>query len=233
MTPAASTDLEHHVFPIVRYAKTSSGGGPQAVAGTAFTFGEGTVITCWHCVQPPLGADEAYGVAVRRGGITSPYEFCSIDNLDRDENRADLAIGRIDWTPSGALTLADDSVRLGERVETYGYPFTTVVPDEAYTDFKALTFSPLFLRGYVTQHVRDASSGFPVIDLEMLSPLGLSGAPVIRDGGREVIGVVIGKQAVEMYGETQTFGRALGLDTLRAARSAATGGRALADYLAQ
>jgi hypothetical protein len=69
------------------------------VAGSAFTFGEGTLVTCWHCVKQPLGSDEFYGIAVRRGNIESPYEFCSIDNLERDHNGADLALGHIDWMP--------------------------------------------------------------------------------------------------------------------------------------
>jgi hypothetical protein len=81
------------------------------VAGSAFTFGEGTLVTCWHCVKQPLGSDEFYGIAVRRGNIESPYEFCSIDNLERDHNGADLALGHIDWMPGRGLTLANDPVQ--------------------------------------------------------------------------------------------------------------------------
>jgi hypothetical protein len=77
-------------------------------AWSARTFGEGTVVTCWHCVQRPAGPDEACGVAVRRSGIAAGYEFCSIDDLGRDDNDADLALGRIGWTPGRALTLATD-----------------------------------------------------------------------------------------------------------------------------
>ena len=80
-TPAAPIEVERHILPIVRYAETSAGAGPVAVAGTAFTFGEGTLITCWHCVGHPLGPEEVYGVAIRPGGFDAPYEFCSIDTL--------------------------------------------------------------------------------------------------------------------------------------------------------
>jgi len=55
--------------------------------------------------------DEFYGIAVRREGIESPFEFCLIDNLERDHNGADLALGHIDWMPGRGLTLANDPVQ--------------------------------------------------------------------------------------------------------------------------
>lgn len=120
---------------------------------------------------------------------------------------------------------------MGERVETYGYPFPLAVPDQDYPDYKALTFDPVFFRGYVMRLRRDESTGFPVMDLDMLCPRGLSGAPVISEDRREVIGVAFQEQTTTMYGSTVTFGRAHHLDLLRAARGAATSGRALADHL--
>jgi hypothetical protein len=51
------------------------------------------------------------------------------------------------------------------------------------------TFDPVFLRGYVTRLTEDERTRRPVIDLEMLCPPGLSGAPVIRENRRDVIGV--------------------------------------------
>jgi hypothetical protein len=42
---------------------------------------------------------------------------------------------------------------VGERVETYGYPFSIVVPDQTFSDYKSVTFSPVFLRGYVTLYL--------------------------------------------------------------------------------
>ena len=155
-TGIVSNELEHHMFPVVRYTQIGgSADGTTAVAGSAFTFGEGTLVTCWHCVKQPLGPDEFYGIAVRRGSVESPYEFCSIDNLERDHNGADLALGHIDWMPGRGLTLGNDPVKWGERVETYGYPFPLAVPDQVYPDYKALHFYSRFLRGYVTRLARD------------------------------------------------------------------------------
>jgi Trypsin-like peptidase domain len=222
--------MEHHILPVVRYKVASSGAYTTADAGTAFTFGEGTVVTCWHCVEQPAGSDETYGVAVRRGGITGPYEFCSIDDLGRDENGADLALGRIDWTPGRVLTLATDSVAWGERVETYGYPFSTVVPDRTLSQYKSVTFSPVFLRGYVVQVVPNMN-GRPAMHLDMLSPRGLSGAPVIREDSSEVVGVVVGDRTIRLGDESFRFGEALLLDALRDARSARTGHLPLAEHL--
>ena len=34
--------------------------------------------------------------------------------------------------PGRGLTLANDPVQWGERVETYGYPFPLAVPDQVY-----------------------------------------------------------------------------------------------------
>jgi hypothetical protein len=226
-----SNELEHHMFPVVRYTQIGGGGvGATAVAGWAFTFGEGTLVTCWHCVKQPLGPDEFYGIAVRRGGIESPYEFCSIDNLERDHNGADLALGHIDWMPGRGLTLANDPVQWGERVETYGYPFPLAVPDQVYPAHKALHFYSRFLRGYVTRLARDEAER-PVIDLDMPCPPGLSGAPVIREDRRDVIGVIFEEQATTMYERTVIFGRAHHLDLLRSACAAVTGGRPLVEHL--
>jgi hypothetical protein len=40
-----------------------------AVAGTGFTFGECTLVTCWHCVSGELVKGEVYGVAYRSEGL--------------------------------------------------------------------------------------------------------------------------------------------------------------------
>jgi hypothetical protein len=230
-TAIVSNELEHHMFPVVRYTQIGgSAAGPTAVAGSAFTFGEGTLVTCWHCVKQPLGPEEFYGIAVRRGSIESPYEFCSIDNLERDHNGADLALGHIDWMPGRGLTLANDPVQWGERVETYGYPFPLAMPDQVYPDYKALHFYSRFLRGYVTRLARDEAEG-PVIDLDMLCPPGLSGAPVIGEDRRDVIGVIFEEQTTTMYERTVIFGRAHHVDVLRSACAAVTGGRPLVEHL--
>ena len=63
-----------------------------------------------------------------------------------------------------------------------------------------------------------------MINLDMLCPPGLSGAPVIREDRRDVIGVIFEEQATTMYKRTVIFGRAHHLDVLRSACAAVTGG---------
>ena len=95
-----------------------------------------------------------------------------------------------------------------------------------------MTFSPVFLRGYVVQVIPNLG-GLPAMHMDILSPRGLSGAPVIREGSREVVGVVVGDRTISMGGESFRFGEALLLEALRSARSAATGRRSLAEHLAR
>jgi len=141
-TAIVSNELEHHMFPVVRYTQVGgSAAGPTAVAGSAFTFGEGTLVTCWHCVKQPLGPDEFYGIAVRRGSIESPYEFCSIDNLERDHNGADPALGHIDAWP-----WPNDPAQWGGSRHT-AIPFRLPCRTQVYPDNKALHFYSRFLRG--------------------------------------------------------------------------------------
>ena len=112
------------------------------------------------------------------------------------------------------MTLATDSVQWGERVEIYGYPASTVVPDQTFDRYKSVTFSPMFLRGYVTQVVPNMD-GRPAMNLDMSSPRGLSGAPVLREGSREIVGVVVGDRTIRLGGESFRFSEALLLDALR------------------
>jgi hypothetical protein len=51
-TGIVSDELEHHMFPVVRYTQIGgSAAARTAVTGSAFTFGEGTLVMCWHCVK--------------------------------------------------------------------------------------------------------------------------------------------------------------------------------------
>ena len=64
--------LAGHVLPVVRFRRTALGEyEPIAAMGSGFTFGEGTFVTCWHCVSVPAGEDEVYGAAMRSEGTGS------------------------------------------------------------------------------------------------------------------------------------------------------------------
>lgn len=225
-----TTLTEHHILPILRYKTDSAGSHTIAEAARHSPSERAPSLPAGTASRGQLGPTRPTGVAVRRDDISAPYEFCSIDDLGRDENGADLALGRIDWTPGQPLTLATESAAWGERVETYGYPFSIVVPDQTFSDYKSVTFSPVFLRGYVTQVVPNLNAR-PAMHLDMLSPPGLSGAPIIREDGRDVLGVLVGDRNTQLGGESFRFGEALLLDALRSARSTATDHRPLAEHL--
>ena len=91
-----------------------------------------------------------------------------------------------------------------------------MVPDQTFDQYKSVTFSPVFLRGYVTQvKMYPTFDRRPAINLDMLSPPGLSGAPVIREGNGEVVGVVVGDRTIRLGGNRSASGEALLLDALR------------------
>ena len=51
------------VLPISKFGPGKDGEPePLAAVGTGFTFGEHTMVTCWHCVEDPLGDGEFYAV---------------------------------------------------------------------------------------------------------------------------------------------------------------------------
>ena len=53
------------------------------------------------------------------------------------------------------------------------------------------------LRGYVPQVVPNMNSR-PAMNIDMLSPSGLSGAPVIREDSNDIFGVVVGDRTIRL-----------------------------------
>src|SRR5580700_9527822 len=99
-----------HVLPILKFRRVAKCEyDPLAVAGTGFTFGEYTLVTCWHCVSGELAEDEVYGVAYRSGGLDQQgYDSMSeLADLEQDGER-DLALARIDFMLEPRLTLAEE-----------------------------------------------------------------------------------------------------------------------------
>ena len=70
-----------------------------------------------------------------------------------------------------------------------------------YPDYKALHFYARFLRGYVTRLARDEAER-PVIDLDMLCPPGLSGAPVMAKMTELASGAITATEMLALAGRT-------------------------------
>ena len=241
----------HHIMPILRVRYLTSGGNPQPLGfmGTGFVIEGGYFLTCWHCVSAPLGNDEAYvAVAKPTDLATTPAGLLRLHDLAQDENGTDLALARVNSHIEPGLVLARLQAQQGEDVATWGYPL--IPPAQRRAEDNQLTFelNARFLKGYVTQtfmYDKPGARPVPSIELDMPAPAGLSGAPLVRAGTAEVLGVIYGsndvatidgyvtvdtdtgERRIEMQKVTQ-FGLAHWTETLWAARGPATEGHTLA-----
>jgi hypothetical protein len=153
----------------------------------------------------------------------------------------------LDARPSLQLVVARAPyVLMGHDVWSFGYPYTDQQPSE--TGGYDFTLNGRILRGYVTRTFPyDDPAGRQVhaYELDMPTPSGMSGAPLVLRGGIEVAGVIFGTHDVELVDAESGPGKryqttrvvSLGLAhtarTLRGASARATKGIPLADFLAE
>jgi hypothetical protein len=146
------------------------------------------------------------------------------------------------------LSLPTDDMAYGTDVWTAGYPFTD---PRRVGDRLTFNLGARYLQGYVTQSFYyDAPDGsrIPSYELDMPTPGGLSGAPLVRVGSNKVYGVVYGTNDVHLTQQTAridevtgeaipevhrivSFGLAHYTDSLRNLRGTATDGLPLAEFL--
>ena len=236
-----------HVLPLVICKRVAVGEYELVrIAGTCFTFGEGTVVTAHHCVADRLRPDNAYCIGLReQGWETQGGTYSDVYEVEDLSQVADfdLAIGRIGIRVDPRLTLASDPLRWGEDVVSCGYPLPLTTGNTEARNLKISTNARL-LRGYVTRlFVREdpAYPPVPAVELDMPAPPGLSGGPLFRTDPFEVVGVVVGEpiepsgrpvdEVIYPAAEFYRFGAAHRLDTLREAVAPATGGLPLAEHL--
>jgi Trypsin-like peptidase domain len=215
---------------------------PLAFLGTGFLLADGLLVTCWHCVEGAVSSKASVSAVVNRDGT---YELHPLRDIGKDASGRDLASARLDLTPEVRLRLADKEADYGEDVATYGYPLTEP-PNERRAAF---LLSTRYLEGYVTRMFRaenDAYGVTPSYELDMRAPSGLSGAPLIRRGSIDVVGVIYGvnethslaQEAVVREGDVveevrriEHFALAHLRDSLADHRSVATEGRRLEEFL--
>lgn len=219
-------------------------GGSQSFTGTGFLIGRNVLVICWHCVSAELEDDDTYAVAVpwsesqKRSGEAPPdstYYVKNLHDIQRDPSGADLATARVGLDPVGLSLGADDSLALGTDLWTFGYPLTDDLPHQQ--SGRSISLNARFLKGYLT---RDFWNEVPVFgrtatyELDMPSPKGLSGAPLVKHGSFEVVGVIYGAKSAGNMAQLEkltTFAVAHMGRTLRNLRGIATQGRPLAEYL--
>jgi hypothetical protein len=192
-------EVASHVWPVYKVRAGGDGQNMEAVAycGTGFIIEGGFFLTCWHCVSGALDAGEAFA-AVYPAPNSPPggAGVIPLRNLSQSEHGADLALAKVDSTPLvPRLTLASKEGTIGDDVYTVGYP---LLPPPTQSIGESLVFedvNPRFLRGYITQigGIDLAGRGrIKSIEVDMLVPPGLSGAPLIRSGTLEILGVLNG-----------------------------------------
>lgn len=220
---------------------------PKCFQGTGFIIAPNLFVTCWHCVRAHLPDGGAYAAVIERG--EGQYQALYLDNVAQDVNGTDLATANIELKPTAELTLADHDLAYGTDVWTFGYPLT----DERRGPSGGLRFTlnARYLQGYVTrsfyfQHPEYGPT--PSYELDMPTPKGLSGAPLVRNRSREVVRVIYGTndagsiehfaridpQTGEREPEIQrivSFGLAHHTHTIRNLRGPATEGLPLGEYV--
>ena len=116
----------YHVMPITRSHRDPDGNyvlGRGRWVGTGFTFGEGTFVTCWHCVAAALSDNEVYIAVGRREGLHQASRDWPIElhRLAQDRNGSDLALATIGPMFQPRLNLASDPLEWGDDVVAFGF----------------------------------------------------------------------------------------------------------------
>jgi len=225
----------HYVLPVVRFRLVEGDYVPLATTGTGFTFGDGTFITCWHCVTDDLPEDEIYGVPTSWNGATAVGAH-RLTNVERDGNGTDLALARIDLFHGSGFHLAEKAAAFGEEIVTFSYPLSenTVSPDRGAN---LIRIQSRVFRGYVMSIVDDdihSRRSSPLYELDMPAPLFSSGSPLFRTQPFEIVGAVLGERGSGFEGEDfgLRYSVAHHLDVLSNAFGEITDGLPLSGYLA-
>ena len=239
--------MERDVLPIFVIPKADPV-NPVSFQGTGFLIGPGLMITCWHCLREALPADHDYAVGIKSDNHDR-YDSHVLFDISQDENGTDLAAARVDLQPNLSLVLDNSPVPTGLDVLTYGYPLTDSQRiQNGQIDF---LLNPRYLQGYITRVFNYSHPEFGEVmsyELDMPTPAGLSGAPLIRLHTRQVVGVVYGSNDVgsidhfaSVNPETGhrepeiqrivSFGLAHHVEIINNLRSVATEHQPLSDYL--
>jgi hypothetical protein len=187
-----------HVLPIIIGKDSPDGFLPVSFEGTGFVVAPGLLVTCWHCVKTPPIAGHKYAVVVEQENGQG-YLGVPLSQISQHPAGIDLAISRIDHRPPRFFTLADRGLLSGTRVFSWGFPLSMV--QRLANGRMNFRLEPRHLEGYVVRPFKDEDRGYGITDayeLDMPTPEGLSGAPLIRMGSKEVVGVVYGTNEVAL-----------------------------------
>lgn len=237
------------ILPIVSVAGTE-GVDCTGAFGTGFLIAPNLLITCWHCVRKQLPDGQRYAVPLQNDGSDEWRAYLLFD-IERDRNDADLATAKIDLLPRLRFSLATKELGQGEDVWSFGYPLPSW--RETGPGQQQLVLPRRLLKGYVMRsflYQHPAFGGVASYELDMPTPQGLSGGPLVRVDSKDVHGVVFGSHDVETIEELASvdpttghrtpevqrktsFGLALHTSILCELRTGATNDLPLSRFLAE
>lgn len=225
--------LARHILPLGLFERVGSDYRPKGTVGTAFTFGEGTLVTCAHCVRTPIADDEAYGVVVRPSVYAKIYEAVyELVDLSFDPGGADIALARIGLRSEFQLRLAPEPFGWASDVVALGYPLPTALGTE--TPSPEFQISARAMKGFVVRIMSDDLPGQPLraYELDMPAPGGISGAPLLNPQTLDIGGIVYGTGSIQV-GDSPVypFAKAYHLTVLAATSGPATHNHPLSEFL--
>jgi hypothetical protein len=234
-------------LPIALGSSGPDGFSLSAMTGTGFVAAPGVFVTCAHCLPAGQG-DFAAVVSVGPTSVIAPLTAITYDPI------FDLATARIDHDSGYRFNLCPDEPWSGLDVWTAGFPLMS--RERLAAGRAAWHLTPRQLRGYIVRPFdNDRHPGHlsqPSYELDMLTPAGLSGAPLmvhsIGPVGLRLVGVIYGTHdsytiAAEAHLDPATgeadpevrryisFGLAHQLSSLRQLSGDATGGRRLDELI--
>jgi len=244
--------MSDSVLPLFILEQKGAVWQPIEFVGTGFILGapereHDVLITCWHCVNHTISANQIYG-GLLQGENGDPHTVIFLNSLEQDINGTDLACAIPIGAPKSPWRLGLKPTGTGNQVRSYGYPHTLGV--RLSNGQKYFDLQERYLEGYVVRefgYKNFDSKIIPSYELDMLTPNGLSGGPIFDRMTGNVTGVVYGQHSVgsiveeawfdaetgERHPELQRllhFGLAHWLPTLHKMQGSATGNLPLATF---
>jgi len=224
---------------------------PMSHEGTGFLVGKNVLVTCWHCVRAELEGSLAYAAVKQLPN--GRFALSRLADIQQDPTGTDLATARVTFEPELGLTIADSPApSFGTDIWSFGYPLTDVQAHPEMQMRKSFQLNGRNMQSYVMRTFHNDWPGFgkiPSYEIDMPSLAGMSGAPIVRTGSTEVIGVLYGRndaETIEEFGSKDPdtkerltpeivrmtyFAAAHFTNTLKHLRGKATDGQSLIEYL--
>jgi hypothetical protein len=224
---------------------------PVSHEGTGFLVGKSVFVTCWHCVRAELEGDLAYAVVKRLPN--GQFAINRLSDIQQDPSGTDLATAKTALEPEMGLTIAANPVpSYGTDIWSFGYPLLNVQAHPEMPARKRFLLDGRYMQSYVMRTLNNDWPGFgpiPSYEIDMPALAGMSGAPIVRRGSTEVIGVLYGRidaETIEEFGSRAPvteerltpeivrityFAAAHFTTTLKNLRGKVTEGQLLSEYL--